>query len=146
MDKITAYDKFMQMALKYGWSLLDMNIDFCIIAPDLVRLYHSRYIPIFHVDPVKYPFGIRITDVEITLLFAANYTLVYRQYRSNTPSSPTFLNTIESINLAGQGHKKVSGEDIDNPDIAAGNYIFVYLPPTNIPWVAGKIIMQAKTE
>ena len=124
---------------------LTMNLDFCIIAPDLVATEHDDDICIFHVDPVKYPYGIEVTDVEVTLRVNANYTLVFEEWRSNTPDAPTFLTNLKTVILTNQGHKKISGGDISNSEIVAGNYIFVRLPTTNIPWVAGKVIFYAKT-
>lgn len=125
---------------------LAMNLDFCIIAPDLVATQHNDDIHIFHVDPVKYPYGIGITAVEITLRINANYTISFEEWQSNTPSAPSYLNRIEMVTLSTQGHKKVLEDDLDDAFIAAGNYIYVDLPTTNIPWVAGKVIFYAKTE
>jgi len=146
MGKLTAYQKFLQAALKHGFSFLGMNVDFTIIRPDIIRISSASAIAIFHIDPAKYPYGVKITDLEITTVVNATYTLNFSEYKSNDPNAPTYLNIIESIALSAKGHKKVSGADINDPDIAAGNYIYVNLPSTNIPWVAGKIIFYAKTE
>ncbi len=146
MKKQLGQNEFLANALKYGWPLPGMNIDFCIIAPDIVKSEHDDDICIFHVDPIKYPNGVTITAVEITLRNNGFYGLTYQEWQSNSPSAPTYKNDIKLVNITGQGHKKVVRADLDDDFVAAGNYIYVTLPATNVPWVAGKIIFEAVRE
>lgn len=116
------------------------NIDFCLVAPDLVRSAHSTRLMIFHVDPTLYPYGITIDSVEITLNVKAAYTLDFREFYIDGSGNLTFLATIEDVSTtSAEVFKKVSGGDLDHRDIEAGHYIGIWIPTTNIPYVAGKV-------
>ncbi len=118
--------------------------DFCVIAPDLVATQHNDDLFIFRADVNMYPYGVDINSVQILSRLNTTYTLIFEEWQITGNAPPTYLRRIRQITLSGTGNKKVWQGGLDNYIIAAGNCIYIDLPTTNIPWIAGKIIFTPR--
>jgi len=109
----------------------EIEKDFTVILPEQVRTNADANVAIFKVDADLYPFGITLNSIQVTLLSNGTYTLGFREYTQAGTDAPTLVSYIETITLSSQGHKKVLEADITDKDIAAGNYIFIFVGSGN---------------
>lgn len=102
----------------------------------------NQEIIIFHVDSDKYPRGIRVVNLQLTLASATAYVLAFSEWSGNPP---LFQHNIEILStLESEVYKEVKNEQIANREVDAGSYIALNLPVTEVGWVQAKIIFYRK--
>lgn len=100
-----------------------------IFAPDGV----DDEIPLFHVDAEKYPHGIELLNVQITIPADVAYSMVFEEWAGDPPAAQ---NDIETVTTAGtDSYMEVRTGDIDDNDIDADDYIFLHVPATDVDWI-----------
>jgi hypothetical protein len=109
-----------------------------IIAPDGV----NDQIPIFHVDADKYPFGIKLVNVQITIPSDGAYSMVFEEWSGDPAAAQNDIETVTTG--AGDSYMEVLTGDIDDSDIDADDYIFLDIPATDIDWIQCKFIYYIK--
>jgi hypothetical protein len=124
------------------WSIISEDKDFCINDPSSIA--STRIF--FHVDAEKYPNGIKLTNVQITLpaaVASTGYQIIYKEYSNANP--PALVSTIEAVSAdATSTFVEVTGASIDDSDIASDGYIILDIPATASDEVNGKIMFYAK--
>jgi hypothetical protein len=108
--------------------------DALIFAPDGV----NDEIAIFHVDADKYPFGIKLINVQITLPADAAYSMVFEEWAGDPPVAQNDIETVTTG--AGDSYMEITTTGIDDSDIDADDYIFLHVPATDVDWVHAKFI------
>jgi len=117
------------------------EFDFTIIDPEVI----NSKVGIFHVDNDKYPAGIRLENVQITLpaVPTAGYELKFQEFSSANP--PAFVSDIEKVSADNtESYKEVKTTSIDDRDISSDNYIWLDILSTDVAWVKGKCIFIAR--
>jgi len=89
--------------------------------------------PVFQFHASRFPNGVTITDFGFSISAAsAGYTVALKKYTSPTDGAPV---TVESVATVGAAQQAEDDGTIDNPDIAAGNMLYVDLPAVDVNWV-----------
>lgn len=109
-----------------------------IFAPDGV----NDQIPIFHVDADKYPHGIKLVNVQITIPSDGAYSMVFEEWAGDPAAAQNDIETVTTG--AGDSYMEVTLTDIDDSDIDADDYIFLDIPATDIDWIQCKFIYYIK--
>jgi hypothetical protein len=122
-----------------GLVVVTQEVDKTIWQPDLI----ATTVPILHVDVLKYPYGIKLLGVQITLSADAAYAMVFEEWAGDAPAAQNDIETVTTG--AGDSYMEVLGASIDDSDIDADDYLFLHIPATDVPWIAVKVIFYAKT-
>jgi hypothetical protein len=109
-----------------------------IFAPDGV----NDQIPIFHADADKYPHGIKLVNVQITIPSDGAYSMVFEEWSGDPAAAQNDIETVTTG--AGDSYMEVLTGDIDDSDIDADDYIFLDIPATDIDWIQCKFIYYIK--
>lgn len=112
--------------------------DALIIYPD----YVNDEVYFMHVDADKYPHGIKLLNVQITLPADAAYSMVFEEWAGDPPAAQNDIETVTTG--ATDAYAEVLTTDIDDSDIDADSYIFLHVPNTDVGWVAPKVLFYAK--
>jgi hypothetical protein len=112
--------------------------DGTFIAPDAI----NDEIPFFHVDADKYPFGIKLVNVQITIPSDGAYSMVFEEWAGDPAAAQNDIETVTTG--AGDSYMEVLTGDIDDSDIDADDYIFLDIPATDVDWIQVKIIFYVK--
>jgi len=102
----------------------------------------NQEIIIFHVDSDKYPRGIRVVNLQLTLASATAYVLAFSELSGNPPlfqHNIAILSTLES-----EVYKEAKNEQIANSELDADSYIALNVPAIEVGWVQAKIIFYRK--
>jgi hypothetical protein len=89
--------------------------------------------PFWYCDPVMYPSGVTLTRVAIQIPADGVYSVEFEEWTGDPPAVGTTIETVATG--ASDNYASVSGGDIDDSSIAAGNWIFLELPATDIDWM-----------
>ena len=110
------------------------DIDALLFAPDGI----NDEIPMLHVDAAKYPHGIKLLNIQITLPADAVYSMVFEEWAGDPPVAQ---NDIETVTTGGaDSYMEITGGNIDDSDIDADDYVFLDIPATDVDWIHVKII------
>jgi len=114
------------------------DIDALFYAPSSI----NDAIPIFHVDADKYPNGIKLINVQITIPADGVYDMVFEEWAGDPPVAQ---NNIETVSTgASDSYMEVKDADIDDSDIDVDDYIFLDIPVTTVDWIHVKVIFWIK--
>lgn len=109
-----------------------------IFAPDGV----NDEIPVYHVDTEKYPRGIIMMNVQITIPADAAYSMVFEEWAGDPPAAQA---DIETVTTGGSdSYMEVRTTDIDNRVIDTDDYIFLDIPATDVDWILAAGFFYAK--
>ncbi len=85
---------------------------------------------VLHIHASRFPNGITITDFGFDISAAsAGYTVALKKYTSPTDGAPV---TIESVATVGAAQEAEDDGTIDNPDVDAGDLIYLDFPTTTM--------------
>lgn len=116
----------------------NQDIDALIFAPDGV----NDQIPIFHVDADKYPFGIKLVNVQISLPADAAYSMVFEEWAGDPIVAQNDIETVTTG--SGDSYMEVRTGDIDDSEIDADDYIFLDIPATDVDWIHVKVVFYVE--
>jgi len=84
--------------------------------------------PVLTVHISRFPNGITITDCGIVTHPSSTYSVDFKKYSAPDDGSPV---TIETVTTSASYEAEDNGA-IDNPDISAGDLIYLNLPATDV--------------
>lgn len=106
------------------------HAEMLIFAPDGI----NDQIPLLHVDAERYPHGIKLLNVQMTIPADAVYSMVFEEWAGDPPVAQNNIETVTTT--GGDSYKEVRTGNIDDSDIDADDYIFLDIPATDVDWIS----------
>lgn len=99
---------------------------------------------VFHVDKDKYPFGITLTNLQITLPSDAAYSLPFEEWSGDPPTHQADCETVTTG--AADAYAEVRGVNIDNAFLDPDDYLVLHVPATDVDYIHAKWIYRIHAE
>ena len=108
------------------------NVGFAYASVDDPDELASQLFRLLHVHASRFPKGITITNCGIETDPSSTYSVDFKKYTSPSDGSPV---TIETVATSSSQEATDNGT-IDNPAVAAGDFVYINLPSTDIDAVS----------
>lgn len=108
----------------------DLTKGYFVPTPDL-QFLQTPALMFFYVSPLQFPNGIEITSVHLAISTQAAYSITLQDWDS--PDDGTPRDIVAVATGASENNISASPSGTDG-EVAAGNYIMLALPNTDIDW------------
>jgi hypothetical protein len=98
-------------------------------------------IPMLHVDAEKYPRGIIMMNVQITLPVDTAYSMPFEEWSGDPPAAQADIETVTTT--GSDAYMEVRTTDIDNRTVDADDYIFLDIPATASDWIMAAVFFYS---